>query len=734
MTRATACAPGPSQRFGIALAVAVLLAASGPAIAPPKAHASSCTLAGEGTETAPFLVEDADDLALVGVAPCGLAAHYRQTADIILPDGAPNHTPIGTGSAPFTGVYDGMSFRIETLRISAATSDDIGLFGRTDGATIRDIAVLGANVTGSFRVGILAGSAYRSTIERSNVSGTVSGVAFVGGLIGETTDAVRGTTVTASGAASVTVEGSGSNIGGLIGSADGLITDAFVAADRVTGGGASSSRVGGLVGQLTNGGVVDRSFAQITVEGPESVGGLVGQLLDGARITSSSAAGQVGSTSSGNNIGGLVGLAASGTRISGSVAFGVQEVRGASNVGGLVGQANGDVLIETSSAARDTSGDSSVGGLVGVLGALHGATPRIVASFATGRASGNGPGSFSIGGLVGSVSSGGEIVDSFARGEVSGGSILGGLVGNVAFADASIVNSFATGEITGGTPRGGLVGTTTGAGVSVTGTGSFWDRDTTGLTTSVGSGVSKATVEMKTLATFTDVATVGLDVPWAIVAGWAAYDPSGSPARIWGLCSAVNDGYPFLLSRYESDPCGGSGPSVDPDDPSGSDDPSDTGRTPSTGSTSGDDGTETNATMSGDAPVVGCAPLLLRVGVSVTCTIDSGPAHAEILWRATFNPTIASAGVLLDGDGRGTFEFTVPASAVGSEVQVELVEWARPLSLGAVEGPLPGAVPAGEGPGPTPRGQLLLTALLAATLLQRRRGSGAGWPGIRVSR
>jgi outer membrane protein OmpA-like peptidoglycan-associated protein len=51
---------------------------------------------------------------------------------------------------------------------------------------------------------------------------------------------------------------------------------------------------------------------------------------------------------------------------------------------------------------------------------------------------------------------------------------------------------------------------------------------------------------MKSLSTF---------VAWPIVDGWAAHAPNDTPAKIWGICSAVNDGYPFLLWEYATDPC-----------------------------------------------------------------------------------------------------------------------------------------------------------------------------------
>jgi hypothetical protein len=63
-----------------------------------------------------------------------------------------------------------------------------------------------------------------------------------------------------------------------------------------------------------------------------------------------------------------------------------------------------------------------------------------------------------------------------------------------------------------------------------------------------GKGVGKTTAQMKEIGTFTAAG-------WAISNGWVASNPSGTPAKIWGICSQVNGGYPFLLAEYSADPC-----------------------------------------------------------------------------------------------------------------------------------------------------------------------------------
>jgi hypothetical protein len=112
----------------------------------------------------------------------------------------------------------------------------------------------------------------------------------------------------------------------------------------------------------------------------------------------------------------------------------------------------------------------------------------------------------------------------------------------------------------------------------------------------------------------------------------------------------------------------------------------------------------------GPAATVTCDAADPLVGATVTCALTSDPG-VEFLWTASTDPVFATGVVTTDVQGSGTFAFVVPASAVGSEVLVEIVEWTAPLSIGTVSGPVPTVVPAGEGPVPA------LTLLLVASAL-----------------
>jgi len=66
-------------------------------------------------------------------------------------------TPIGSSTTPFTGTFDGMGHSISNLKISRSTTDNVGLFGQTSEATIRNLDIRNVNLSGRDNTGALAG-------------------------------------------------------------------------------------------------------------------------------------------------------------------------------------------------------------------------------------------------------------------------------------------------------------------------------------------------------------------------------------------------------------------------------------------------------------------------------------------------------------------------------------------------------------------------------------------------
>ena len=217
--------------------------------------------------------------------------------------------------------------------------------------------------------------------------------------------------------------------------------------------------------------------------------------------------------------------------------------RESAQVGGIVGLAHQTTTVQTriskvrSEVDFNTSGSGvNVGGIVG-----HGQQTTLDYSVYSGTITMSA--NRQVGGLVG-FSSGGTITGSYSL-------VTYGFVG--------ITSTFSGGISGWGNPvlnRGYTVPRNSNAGIiSRTATlngSSFWDS-TVGPSLAAQPGytivnaVGKTTAEMKSSTTYRSAS-------WDIVDGWETFS-TASPAKIWGICSAVNDGYPFLLWEYTSNPC-----------------------------------------------------------------------------------------------------------------------------------------------------------------------------------
>ena len=99
-------------------------------------------------------------------------------------------TPIGSygSSTPFTGVLNGFGHSVNSLTIGGSNSA-VGLFGYTDGATLKNLGVVAANISGQNGVGGLVGfvssaSAASTLTNLWSVGGKIQGANYVGGLAG----------------------------------------------------------------------------------------------------------------------------------------------------------------------------------------------------------------------------------------------------------------------------------------------------------------------------------------------------------------------------------------------------------------------------------------------------------------------------------------------------------------------------------------------------------------------
>jgi hypothetical protein len=258
---------------------------------------------GDGSAGAPYQVGTLAQLQRVGDF---LSDNFEQTADIDASATASQNNgagfaPIGINGNPFTGRYDGGGFAISGLTIDRPIND-VGLFGvMGSGASIENVALNDADITGNRRVGGLVGfNNNDGSINNSHATGSVSGVQGVGGLVGLNNaagDVGSGGTITnsyATGSVSGEME-----IGGLAGLNAGTISESY-ATGSVSGSVSDAQEIGGLVGQNDN--TIANSYATGSVTGDRLIGGLAG--VNFLNITTSYA---TGSVSGNQNIGGLVG-------------------------------------------------------------------------------------------------------------------------------------------------------------------------------------------------------------------------------------------------------------------------------------------------------------------------------------------------------------------------------------------------------------------------------------------
>ena len=518
---------------------------------------------------------------------------------------------------------------------------------RTDGTigTI-DSSYATGSVSGSSNVGGLAGfngganGSYGvvGTVRNSYAAGSVSGTNYVGGLVGYSGDY---DTIITNSYATGSVSGS-SNVGGLVGfngvggSANGGYgTIGTVSNTYATGSVSGSTNVGGLIGANSSGNI-SNSFWNVTTSGQSiSAGGApltTAQMRSAANFTGFQFTATPGASGNSwvivdangtlNNAGGAAGAtfpmlaseystqidnahqlqlmamntAASytlgqnidasatrnGTDVWGSSGFvpignpstafsGVfdgqdhaitsltinqptandvglfghigsaaavrnvglidSKVRGSRNVGALVGFVDDAATVGNSYATGNVSGSSNVGGLVG----------ENESAISNGHASSSVSGTSNLGGLVG-WNNAGTISNSYATGGVSGGNSIGGLVG-YNNNGGKVDNTYAMGRVTGSSAVGGLVGY---EGVSGEVSNGFWNVTTSGRSTSAG-GTPLTTAQMQSAASFTGFHFT--TTPGASGNNWVIVDTDGTLNNAGGAAGAT---FPMLASEYST--------------------------------------------------------------------------------------------------------------------------------------------------------------------------------------
>ena len=255
---------------------------------------------GLGTATHPYEIKTIDQLKTfrdIVNGASGNPAAWAVLMEIIDLKGSETNpwTPIGNSSSRYSGTFDGNNYTISGLYIDS-TAGDQGLFGYVYGGTVKNLNVSGT-VSGGWYVGGVVGYNYSGIVTGCTFSGSgsvsVTGSYYVGGVVGGNSgsngvvenchnagkvsgsNTVGGVVGDNSGSSTVencyntgTVTGPSTNVGGVVGDNRGTVENCYNT-DNISGG-----ISGGVVGQ--NSGPVKNCYNTGEVSGSEYVGGVVG--------------------------------------------------------------------------------------------------------------------------------------------------------------------------------------------------------------------------------------------------------------------------------------------------------------------------------------------------------------------------------------------------------------------------------------------------------------------------
>lgn len=214
----------------------------------------------------------------------GLSAHYKLMNDLDCT--GTSYTPIGSSSTPFTGTLDGQGYAIAHADITSGSANT-GLFGYTSGATISNLEIDDATVSGTSDVGAFVGDALNSTFTniRAALVDVTGSSDSVGGLVGVLGSSELDTSSYELG----TVTGSGDMTGGLVGNAAG---GSYMSDDFSNGDISGNTRVGGVVGKEGSGPtIIINTYSNMTMTAASSIsGGLAGEVASGSFYNESFAA------------------------------------------------------------------------------------------------------------------------------------------------------------------------------------------------------------------------------------------------------------------------------------------------------------------------------------------------------------------------------------------------------------------------------------------------------------
>ncbi len=320
---------------------------------------------GSGTEEDPYLIYNENQLSQVSnfLNQEGVVFKLMKDLDMTnwIAENNPSQgwLPIGVESDPFKGVFYGNNHNISGLTINRKSTNHVGFFGYVANATISNLTLEGASVTGASNVGAFVGYILGSTISNCHVKmkggNGVAGTTNVGGFAGYSNNTNYQTF-----SVDATINSSENN-GGFAGKVEtGTFSDGSFSGE-LTGTG---SYTGGLIGNASG-----LTLTNIVVKGPitgkDYTGGIVG-----CNVTSTfTNCKYEGELNGAQYVGGIVGALENTTSSFVSCFSKGIIVASGDYAGGIIGVSQGACIeeMESSSHFGDISGQSYVGGLVGAV-------------------------------------------------------------------------------------------------------------------------------------------------------------------------------------------------------------------------------------------------------------------------------------------------------------------------------------------------------------------------------
>ena len=401
---------------------------------------------GSGTENDPYLILNPIQLNQMRNFLNQDGVYFKLMANIdlteFLEDENPTKgwQPVGnSSSAAFMGILDGNGKKISGLRINRSNSDYVGLFGYTDGATIKKLGLYAVGIQGGNNTGGISGYSANTTISECTFEvEKMEGNDNVGGYIG------NGGNITINDCNFNNYESTNiigkSNVGGYIGYSKGArLSDNEVENIKINATGSA----GGFIGVNTNGNLLltNCKFTKGSVIGGDNVGGALGSIETSGSITNC----YIYSEVKGNScVGGICGRSFSVDKntinLSSCGYFGTVYAK-ASYAGGLIGSSEGKIsyVYEETSFIQNIKncfvvGDvfaekNYVGGFIGYnKGYFYNTRIYYYTEISQSYFSGAVSGENNVGGLVGWKNNG-TISNCYASGNVVGTANVGGLLG-----------------------------------------------------------------------------------------------------------------------------------------------------------------------------------------------------------------------------------------------------------------------------------------------------------------